>query len=131
MKRILLPLSGMAAFMSMSAFADEVRHTAFPSTLVGTWAETAEHCTAKDKFLIRVEVNKYSDGDISCTVGWIVETAASRGTNYAAHLLCTGASGSNNKTQPLNIIIRSDGSDHVVIGKSFEDLKTYQRCPPQ
>ena len=32
-----------------AAHADEIRHLTFPDVMLGTWAETAEQCAAKDK----------------------------------------------------------------------------------
>jgi hypothetical protein len=44
------------------------------------------------------------------------------------HALCTSAS-LPEKTQTVNIIVRPLGDDRASMGRSFEDLKTYQRCP--
>jgi hypothetical protein len=33
------------------------------------------------------------------------------------------------KTQIKNIIVRPLGPDRAAMGRSFEDLKNYQRCP--
>src|SRR5215472_348937 len=41
----LIMLSGL--FVQV-AHADEIRHTTFPNVMLGTWAETAEQCAAKD-----------------------------------------------------------------------------------
>ena len=71
--------------------------------MLGTWAETAEQCAAKDKTNIVIEPAKYRDGGGDCAVRWIVETAGSDGINYAVHSLCTSAS-LPEKTQNKNII---------------------------
>src|SRR5271156_6215956 len=82
-----------SALLSRAAVGDEVRHTTFESALIGTWAQTAEQCTANDKSNIHIDSAKYGDGAGSCAVGWIVETAAPHGnTNYAVHATCTSAS---------------------------------------
>jgi hypothetical protein len=122
-----VPLA-VSALLSETAAADEVRHIMFASALIGTWAQTAEQCAANDKSNIHIEGAKYGDGAGSCDVGWIVETAAPHGTNYAVHATCTSAS-LPPKTQVVNILIRPKDQDHALMGRSFEDLKTYQRCP--
>ena len=96
--------------------------------MLGTWAETAEQCAAKDKTNIVIEPTKYRDGGGDCAVRWIVETAGSDGINYAVHSLCISAS-LPEKTQTKNIIVRPLGPDRAAMGRSFEDLKDYQRCP--
>jgi hypothetical protein len=118
----------LTAFLSQSAVGDEIRHTVFPSDLIGTWAQTAEECAAKDKSNIHIDGAQYGDGAGSCDVGWIVETASPKGPNYAVHAKCTSAS-LPPKTQIVNILIRPQDKDHALMGRSFEDLKTYQRCP--
>jgi hypothetical protein len=121
----LIVLSGL--FVQV-AHADEIRHATFPNVMLGTWAETAEQCAAKDKTNIVIEATKYRDGGGDCAVRWIVETAGSGGINYAVHSLCISAS-LPEKTQNKNIIVRPLGPDRAAMGQSFEDLKTYQRCP--
>ena len=123
----LIMLSGLCVQV---AHADEIRHATFPNVMLGTWAETAEQCAAKDKTNIVIERAKYRDGGGDCAVRWIVETAASGGINYAVHSLCTSAS-LPEKTQIVNIIVivRPLGPDRAAMGRSFEDLKDYQRCP--
>jgi hypothetical protein len=57
-----------------AADADEIRHLTFPNVMLGTWAETAEQCAAKDKSNVVIEPAKYGDGAGSCAVRWIVQT---------------------------------------------------------
>jgi len=120
----------ISTLLLQAAVADEVRHTAFPQTLLGIWATTAENCTAKDKTNIVIQAAKYGDANGSCDVRWIVETAAAHGTNYAVHAFCTSAS-LPPKTQVVNIVIQPQSKDAAVMGRSFEELKSYQRCPAQ
>ncbi len=122
---ILIVLLGLFV---QAARADEIRHLTFPNVLLGTWAETAEQCTAKDKTNIVIEPAKYGDGAGSCAVRWIAQTSGSLGINYAVHALCTSAS-LPEKTQIVNIVVRPLGQDRAEMGRSFEDLKNYQRCP--
>lgn len=123
---IAIPVAALV--LAQTAGADEIRHLTFPSALLGTWAESAEQCAAKDPSNIVIEPSRYGDAQGSCTVRWIVETAGSRGTNYAAHSLCRSAS-QPAKTQIVNIIIRPEGNGRALMGRSFGSLKSYQRCP--
>jgi hypothetical protein len=124
---IFLAIMAISALPSQHAGADEIRHTTFPSVLVGRWAPSAELCAAKDKSNITVAADGYSTADGKCSVRWIVETAGSLGPNYAVHAQCEG------DTQPakpdvVNRILRPEGGDKVSIGTSFTDLKPYLRC---
>jgi hypothetical protein len=124
---IFLAIMAISALPSQHAGADEIRHTTFPSVLVGRWAPSAELCAAKDKSNITVAADGYNTADGKCSVRWIVETAGSLGPNYAVHAQCEG------DTQPakpdvVNMILRPEGSDKVSIGTSFTDLKPYLRC---
>lgn len=118
----------LSALFVQAAHADEIRRPSFPNVMLGTWAETTEQCTAKDKSNVRIEPAKYGDGAGDCVVRWIVQTSGSRGINYAVHALCTSAS-LPEKTQTVNIIVRPLGEDRAAMGRSFDDLKTYLRCP--
>ena len=121
-------LVAVAALPSQRAGADEVRHTTFPGVLVGRWAPSAEMCAAKDKSAITIAADGYSTADGKCSVRWIVETAGSRGPNYAVHAACEG-DGQPAKPDVVNMILRPEGNDRASIGKSFTDLKPYLRCP--
>jgi len=125
---ILPAIVALAALPPQCADADEVRHTTFPSVLVGTWAPSAELCAANDKSNISVAADGYSTADGKCSVRWIVETPGSRGTNYAVHAQCE-ADGQPAKADVVNMILRPEGGDKVSIGTSFTDLKPYMRCP--
>ena len=80
---ILPAILAVSVLPSQRAGADEVRHTTFPSVLVGRWAPSAELCTAKDKSNVTIAADGYSTADGKCSVRWIVETPGSRGPNYA------------------------------------------------
>jgi hypothetical protein len=118
----------IAALPSQRAGADEIRHTTFPSVLVGRWAPSAELCAAKDKSNIAIAADGYSTADGKCRVRWIVETAGSLGPNYAVHAQCEG-DGQAAKADVVNMILRPEAGDRISIGKSFTDLKPYLRCP--
>ena len=115
---------------SPSATADEISRPNLPTTLIGTWAENSQQCASKDKSNIIIQNGKYGDASGSCAVRWVVQTAGGAGANYAAHALCTSAA-DQTKTQIVDIIIRPQGADRAAMGRSFNDLKVYQRCPAE
>ena len=125
---ILLAILAIAALPSQRAGADEIRHLTFPGVLLGRWAPSAELCAAKDKSNIAITADGYSTADGKCSVRWIVETAGSRGPNYAVHAQCE-TDGQPARADVVNMILRPEGNDQVLIGKSFTDLKPYLRCP--
>jgi len=94
----------------------------------GLLTTNAELCAAKDKSSITIAADGYSTADGKCSVGWIVETAGSRGPNYAVHARCEGDA-QNARADVVNMILRPEGGDRISIGKSFTDLKPYLRCP--
>ncbi len=130
----LIVLSGL--FVQVAHAAGEIRHSTFPNVMLGTWAETAKQCAAKDKSNVVIEPAKYGDGDGSCAVTSIVETQASQGINYAVRALCTSAL-LPEKSQTVNIVVRTLGPDRAAMGRIylrstesvFDNLKTYLRCP--
>ena len=118
----------LMTLLMAAAHADIVRRISFPAALLGTWAENADQCATKDKSNVLIQSANYGDGSGNCAVRWIVETAGSRGTNYAVHALCTSAS-QPVKTQIVNIVIRPQSDGRAVMGRGFDNLKTYLRCP--
>ena len=130
MTRVAVLIMATATLLPQAAASDEIRHTTFPSAMIGTWAQAAEQCTTRDKSNVQIKPAEYGDASGSCAVRWIVETAGSHGPNYAVHALCTDAA-DRIKTQVVNIIIRPLGNNRASMGRSFEDLKIYQRCPAE
>ncbi len=130
MRRVSVAALAVAVLSPLGATADEVRRVVFPAALLGTWAESPDQCGTKDKSNVVIENTKYGDGTGTCAVRWIVETPGSLGVNYAVHALCTSAEDSN-KTETVNIIIRPAADGRATMGRSFNALKTYQRCPAQ
>ena len=128
MTRIVVAMSIISAVLTQAANADTIRRTEFPAALLGMWAQTTEQCAANDKSNIMIEAANYGDAHGNCALRWLVETAGSQGTNYAVHALCSSAS-KPVKTQTVNIIIRPQSKDAALMGRSFEELKSYQRCP--
>jgi hypothetical protein len=125
---ILSAILAVSALPSQRAIADEIRHTTFPTVLVGRWAPSAELCAAKDKSNITIAADGYNTANGKCSVRWIVETAGSLGPNYAVHARCEGDA-QPAKADVVNMILRPEAGDRVSIGKSFTDLKPYLRCP--
>jgi hypothetical protein len=127
-------LSGL--FVQVAYAADEIRLSAFPNVLLGTWAETAQQCTVKDKSNVVIELIKYGDGDGSCAVSWIDQSEGSRGIHYEVRAVCSSAL-LPEKNQTVTIIVRTLGSDRAEMGRiylhsagsMFDELKKYQRCP--
>jgi hypothetical protein len=83
MMRIVGVISAISVLTSQAAFGDEIRRTAFTSTLLGTWAHSKELCEANDKSNIVISEAKYSDSKGNCSVQVIVETAGTLGPNYS------------------------------------------------
>jgi hypothetical protein len=83
-RRIILVVAA-SALLSQETVGHGVRLSNFPAALVGSWAETADQCGAKDKSTISIESAKYGDASGTCAVLWIEETPGSEGTNYAVH----------------------------------------------
>jgi hypothetical protein len=125
---ILSAILAISVLPSQRAGADEIRHTTFPSALVGRWAPSAELCAANDKSNVVIAADGYSTVNGKCSVRWIVETAGSLGPNYAVHAQCE-ADGQPAKADVVNMIVRPEAGDRLSIGTSFTDLKPYLRCP--
>jgi len=115
-------------FFLKTVAADEVRHTEFKDKLQGFWARSADQCSAKDNSNIRIEKSTFNDSGRDCNVQWIVERAAARGTTYGLHARCVDP-GQPEKAQIADyIIVSSPTGDQILVGKSFDELTSYQRC---
>ncbi len=128
MKRFAVVVLAASALQTSFAAADQVRRLAFPTAMLGTWAQTEQQCASKDPSNVTIESTKYGDSSGSCAVRWIVETAGSRGPNYAVHALCT-SSADPSQTETVNIIVRPQPDGRATMGRSFDKLATYLRCP--
>ena len=125
----LLVLAATALLSVISAApADEVHRSAFAATVVGTWALKAENCASADKSNVTIASDKFIDADGTCTVDTVVERAGQSGPYYAARGRCADAV-QPGKFHATNLIVRSLGGDKASIGTTFDDEKTYQRCP--
>ena len=128
--RSLVLIWGISIAASQAAIGDEIRHTRFSGALLGTWAPSQELCGAKDNSNITISEAQFSSPEGNCNVQWIVERAAARGATYGIHARCADPS-QPDKTGAVDLILWPQGSDRISIGKSFDDLKVYQRCPPR
>jgi hypothetical protein len=117
----------MSAGAMQAADADEIRHTTFPGSLIGSWAQSADLCTKDNKSNFAITASSYTGPDGSCAVEIIVETAAPDGANYSVRGTCKATP--QDQPRVVNVIMRLKGADGVAVGTSFEDLKPYQRCP--
>jgi hypothetical protein len=113
-----------------AASGDEVHHSTFAASVVGTWALKAENCATADKSNVSIAPQKFTDADGTCTVDTVVERAGATGPYYSARGRCADPS-QPGKFHAANLIARPLGNDKASIGTTFDDEKTYQRCPPQ
>lgn len=127
----MLRFAGLISVVSVlaadPAVADEIRHTTFPGSLIGTWAKSADNCAKDDTSNYAIAATDYTGPDGNCAVDVIIETAGSKGSNYSVRGRCKA----NAQDQPhvASVIMRPDGADHMSVGTSFTDLTPYQRCP--
>lgn len=121
-------IAGISLAALQAANGDEIRHTKFSSALLGTWAPSQELCRAKDNSSITISETRFSSSDGHCSLQWVVERAAARGVTYGVHARCVDPS-LPDKASAVDLILWPQGSDRISIGKSFDDLKIYQRCP--
>jgi hypothetical protein len=126
----MIRIAGVVAVISAAAMqvadADEIRHTAFPAALVGSWAQSADLCAKDDKSNFTIAPSSYAGPDGSCAVEIIVETAAPGGANYSVRASCKAAP--QDQPHVVSVIMRLK-AEGMMAGSSFEDLKPYQRCP--
>jgi hypothetical protein len=119
-------LAIVAALVPHPALSYIVRHAAVPAPLQGTWAATDEDCEHPDKYII-ISDKTYIDGDKSCGVLWVSETAAARGPAYSAHMECSSPAAESKKSID-NVIMLTKDANHLSMGPEFTKLKVVQRC---
>jgi hypothetical protein len=85
-------------------------------------------CDMKDESNIVISEKRYIGSDKNCSVQVIVETAGALGPNYSVRALCADQSDPS-KTNIANLIIRPQNNDRISVGKAFDELKSYHRCP--
>lgn len=117
-----------AAAVSAIANASDVRRSALPESLQGTWALSAEACAKSDESKLVVSAKKYTRGDAACEISWVTVTAAPNGSNYSAHSRCIDQP-TGKAYPPSNLVFRPIDSDHISVGTAIGKLTPYQRCP--
>jgi hypothetical protein len=96
----------------------------------GTWAPAQDQCRKKDGPAITIAAEQFRNADGDCKVLWIVERAAARGVTYGVHAQCTDRAAPD-KARAVDLIIWPQDNDRISVGKAFDDLKPYQRCPAE
>ena len=128
MLRLVILTATASALAIAAASGDEVHHSTFAAPVVGTWALKAENCATADKSNVVVAPDKFTDADGTCTVDTVVERAGGAGPYYTARGRCADAS-QPGKIHAANLIVKPLSNDKASIGTTFDDEKTYQRCP--
>jgi hypothetical protein len=116
------------ALVGSPATAGDVRHLTIPKAVWGTWALKPDQCAANDASLISIREGGGTGPEDNCAVEYVVETAGASGPIFSAHMLCTEKDNPAKSSNRAFIIIPR-GDDAISIGSSFDDLKTYYRCP--
>jgi hypothetical protein len=116
----------LLSFLASAALAD-VRHSAIPVSLHGTWASNAQQCSKADEAIV-LSKNSYSGPKGRCSVPWVIESADAHGTLYSAHLRCTADTGAESGG---TLLLMPKGADQLSIGDDFEGVKPYERCSNQ
>jgi hypothetical protein len=111
----------------VSVVVADVRHSAIPVSLHGTWASSAQHCRKSDEAIVLAK-NSYSGPKGRCAVPWVIESAGTHGTIYSAHLRCPSNSGGELGT---TLLLMPKGADQLSIGDDFDGVKPYERCSSQ
>jgi hypothetical protein len=112
------------ALLASGALAD-VRHSAMPVSLHGTWASSAQHCSNIEAAIVLAK-NSYRGPKGRCSVPWVIESAGAHGTIYSAHLRCPVDNGDE---LSATLLLMPKGADQLSVGDDFDGLKTYERCP--
>src|SRR5882757_509996 len=116
-----------AMFVSSAAVASDVRHSGFPESVVGVWAQSPQACKDATKSAVTLSAKTYVSSETNCAVDWVNETASARGPDYSAHMQCSKPSEPTQKVVS-NLIVRPKDNNQISVGPDFENLKIYQRC---
>jgi hypothetical protein len=116
----------LAAFSAMA----DVRHTAIPVSLRGTWAADRQECNKTEAKEAKVVLSEhgYAGPKGHCAVRWVIESAGRGGTIYSARVQCSGTPGSQQPAES-DVILMPGNANQLSIGDDFNDMKVYQRCP--
>ena len=120
--------STFVALAPSAATADIKRHSSIPDAYLGTWAPGAGTCGDSDKTAVVLSAKAYASSGANCTVDYVSETAGARGAIYSARMQCSNPASKAQKKSALNVIIRPEGADRIMMGPGFDKLTAYQRC---
>ena len=126
MMRLPALVAAVAMMAIGTASGDEVHHGTFAAAVIGTWARSADACQTSDKSNVVISETKYTDADGTCGVDTVIERAP--GPYYAARALCDDPA-EKGKVRAVDIILKPEADNKMSIGKSFDNLAVYQRCP--
>jgi len=116
----------LLSLLASAALAD-VRHSAIPVSLHGTWASNAQQCSKTQEAIVLAK-NSYSGPKGRCAVPWVIESAGTHGTIYSAHLRCPTDTGGE---LGATLLLMPKGADQLSIGDDFDGVKSYERCSSQ
>jgi hypothetical protein len=116
------------SFIPQGANGSDVRRTKFPDGLWGTWALSQDTCQGKDDTSISISETQFTNSEDKCDVLWIIELSAGHGVTYGAHARCVDSKQPVN-ARAVDLIFWPQDRGRILIGKAFNNLKTYQRCP--
>ena len=117
----------VAVTVSTVADASDVRRSALPPSLQGTWAASAQACDGPDDGKIVVSAKSYVRAGAKCDIFWITVTAAPKGANYSAHGRCVDQA-TGKAAPPTNLLFRASDGDHISVGSAIGSLAPQQRC---
>jgi hypothetical protein len=117
----------VTALLPAAARAGDVRHPTIPKDSWGTWALDRDNCATNDASNLIIKEGGGTGPRDDCAVEYVVETAGAKGPNYSAHMWCTDKNDPAKKSSMTFIVIPR--GDSMSVGTSFDDLKTYYRCP--
>jgi hypothetical protein len=106
-----------------AAIADVVRHDVIPEPYWGAWAATGSDWSG-----FELSAKTYANGDASCAVSWVSETAGANGPIYAAQLRCSRHPERVGARFASNLIIWPKSFDEVAAGPDFMRLRVFRRC---
>lgn len=121
-------LAVVAVALSTIANASDVRRSALPESLQGTWAPITQACGGSDEAKIVISTRTYSRANAACEIFWVTVTAAPKGASYAARSRCIDQP-TGKAFPPSNLIFRPRDNDHISVGSTIGNLTPYRRCP--
>ncbi|MBX9844702.1 MAG: hypothetical protein K2Z80_23115 [Xanthobacteraceae bacterium] len=125
--RPLILMLGICSVTAQAASGADVRRTKFADGLLGTWALSQSACESIDSSNVLISEVQFSNSEGKCDVQWIVERPAAHGATYGVHANCSDPKQPDG-ARAADFIFWLQDKDRALIGKTFNDLKAYQRC---